>query len=144
VIAAYIDSSVVIRILFNEDDPLHEWQTLDLGISSVLLRLECRRSIERLWRQHQLSDAELETTRSKANEMLRYIEYAGIDDAVIALASEPFPTFVNSLDAIHLATAVEYRRRQVPDERPILFATHDGQLAKAAAAMHFEVIGADF
>lgn len=35
-----------------------------------------------------------------------------------------------------------YRSAQPPDERPLLFATHDTQLARAARAMHFEVIGA--
>jgi hypothetical protein len=35
-----------------------------------------------------------------------------------------------------------YRSAQPSDERPILFATHDLALARAARAMHFEVIGA--
>ncbi len=35
-----------------------------------------------------------------------------------------------------------YRAGQPVDERPIVFATHDVALAKAAAAMNFEVIGA--
>jgi hypothetical protein len=34
-----------------------------------------------------------------------------------------------------------YRAGQPPDERPILFATHDVALAAAAKAMHFDVIG---
>jgi hypothetical protein len=45
------------------------------------------------------------------------------------------------LDALHLATAMLYRTTQSRDERPILFATHDVQLAKAAKAMLFDVIG---
>jgi predicted nucleic acid-binding protein len=141
-IGAYFDSSVYVRIILNEENLLREWDTIDLGVSSTLMRVECYRTIERVWRNRDLNDSHYEAARSKADEMLRHVHLAAIDDDVIALAAKPFPRFVNSLDAIHLATAITYRRMQPKDERPILFATHDQQLAKAAAAMHFEVIGA--
>jgi hypothetical protein len=58
-------------------------------------------------------------------------------DSVLARAADPFPTDLGSLDAIHLATALELRH-----EFPTLtFATHDRQLAIAALAMGFEVLG---
>ncbi len=141
-IGAYFDSSVYVRIILNEENLLREWDTIDLGVSSTLMRVECYRTIERLWRIRDLNDSQYEAARAKADEMLRHVHLAAIDDDVIALAAKPFPRFVNSLDAIHLATAITYRRMQPKDERPILFATHDQQLAKAAAAMHFDVIGA--
>jgi len=141
-IGAYFDSSVYIRIILNEEHLLREWDSIDLGISSTLLRVECHRTIERVWRNRDLNDSQYEAARTKADDMLRHVHLAAIDDDVIALAAKPFPRFVNSLDAIHLATAITYRRTQPKNERPILFATHDIALAKAAAAMHFEVIGA--
>jgi hypothetical protein len=51
------------------------------------------------------------------------------------------PAIVAALDALHLVSAVLYRSAQPKDGRPIYFATHDGQLAAAARALHFEVLG---
>ena len=138
-IAAYLDSSVVLRIITRAPNPLPEWNTLSFGVSSQLLRVECFRTIERMWRQHELSEEELEAKRTAITGMLRNIELREINPE-IARAADPFPTYVDTLDAIHLATALAYRRAQ-RDDGPILFATHDRQLAKAATALHFDVIG---
>jgi predicted nucleic acid-binding protein len=142
VTAAYLDASVLTRIILNEPSALAEWSSLDAGVASALARVECYRALERLWRQHQLTDEELEFKRLRLDTLLRNLELIPIEDAVLNLASQPFATWVASLDAIHLSTAMIYRRRQPEDERPIVFATHDRQLAKAAAAMQFDVIGA--
>ncbi len=52
-------------------------------------------------------------------------------------AAEPFPTLLGSLDAIHLASAL-LARTLVDD---LGFATHDEELATAARAMGFRVLG---
>lgn len=142
-IGAYFDSSVYIRLILNEANPLQEWETIQFGVASTLLRVECLRGVERVWRNGWLTDSEYEAARLKAHEMFRHLQFTAVDETVTAIAEQPYPTFVASLDAIHLATAVAYRRSQPSDERPIIFATHDKQLAKAAAAMQFEVIGAE-
>jgi predicted nucleic acid-binding protein len=140
-IEAYLDSSVVMRIVLEQPNTLQEWSSIDLGVSSDLVRVECFRAIERLWRHHDLDDVEFEQKRAEVATLLRNVRLIKIDARSVGRAADPFPTYVATLDAIHLATAVAYRRTQPEDERPILFATHDKQLAKAAAAMHFEVIG---
>lgn len=131
------------RIVLKQPDPLREWLSIDLGVSSDLVRVECFRAIERLWRHHDLDDASFEEKRAEVATLLGNITLIKIGPRNLARAAEPFPTYVASLDAIHLASALEYRRRQPANERPIVFATHDKQLAKAAAAMHFEVIGVE-
>ncbi len=140
-IASYLDASVLLRVVLDQHDPLPEWKTLDLGVSSELARVECYRALERLWRDCQLGDEQAEAARSRVEATLRNLELIRITRAVLSVASQPFTAWVASLDAIHLATAIVYRRRQAENERPILFATHDRQLANAAAAMQFEVIG---
>ena len=42
------------------------------------------------------------------------------------------------MDAIHLATALQFREHEQPD---LMFATHDRQQGRAALAMGFQVIG---
>src|SRR5437763_1371616 len=57
---------------------------------------------------------------------------------ILRRAAHPFPEPVGTLDAIHLTTAVRYRdtHRLAPS-----FATHDRELAIAARALGFAVIG---
>ena len=58
------------------------------------------------------------------------------------MASEPLPTVLGTLDAIHLASALLYRDAQPDDEPPIVIATHDRAFATAARILRFRVIGA--
>lgn len=139
---AYIDSSVLLSIVLDQRPQLEEWGELHGGVSSALLRVECSRALDRLWREGHLDEDDVAAKRGETAAILERLEKLAINDEVLARASIPLPTVVRTLDVIHLATAIAYRSRQSPDERPILFATHDQQLAKAAAAMHFEVIGA--
>jgi predicted nucleic acid-binding protein len=141
-VIAYIDSSVLLSIVLDQQPQLEEWHELQGGVSSVLLGVESSRSLDRLWHQGHFDEEELATKRMDAAAILQRIEKIPIGEGVLEIAALPLPTPLRTLDAIHLATAITYRRMQPKDERPILFATHDQQLAKAAAAMHFEVIGA--
>jgi CelD/BcsL family acetyltransferase involved in cellulose biosynthesis len=51
--------------------------------------------------------------------------------------ADPFPTLINSFDAIHLATAILSRS----EVGSIEIATHDVELGLAARAMGFKVLG---
>lgn len=139
---AYIDSSVLMRIILKQADPLQEWPTLRGGVCSELLAVESRRTLDRYWRENRLDDTELAAKIDETETLLRRFEKVRLRQHVLQLASQPFPVVLGTLDAIHLASALSYRAAQPPDERPLLFATHDLQLARAARAMNFEVIGA--
>ena len=58
--------------------------------------------------------------------------------AILERAADPFPVSIATLDAIHLATALELRAEI--DELDL--ATHDARLANAARALGFRVTGA--
>lgn len=139
---AYIDSSVLMRILLSAPDPLAEWRDLTGGVASELLRVECRRALDQYWHRKELTDIDLIDKLSRLVAFLSYLDLQPLDTRVLDLASEPLPSSLGTLDAIHLATAMIHRAGQPADERPILFATHDLQLARAARAMRFDVIGA--
>ena len=67
------------------------------------------------------------------------IEFLPLAPAVLALASEPTPV-LKTLDALYLATARQVRALAIPE---LVIATHDRQLATAAAAMGFPIEGYD-
>ena len=139
---AYLDTSVVLRVILSQPETLPEWDDLVLGVSSRLLHLECLRTIDRLWHLGELTEAELERKRLAVETLMTRLEGISTTDDILRIASQPFPTIVDSLDAIHLATAMIFRGKQPEDEHPILFATHDKQLARGARAMNFDVLGA--
>lgn len=85
-IAAYVDASVVLRVVLEQEDPLAEWNLLAAAVSSELARVECYRGLERLWRQHQLNDEQLETARRRVQTMLRNVELIRMTRPVLALA----------------------------------------------------------
>lgn len=106
--------------------------------SSELLRLECLRTIDRARIRSGLDDEEVAERRAAILEHIEAFDLIRLDSRVLERAAEPFPTVVGSLDAIHLASAV-LARRDVPD---LTLATHDVQLATAARAVGFRVLGA--
>jgi predicted nucleic acid-binding protein len=133
----YVDSSVLLRIVLNERGALREWRRIDRPLASELIRLECRRTIDRARIRERLSDQAVAQQRAAVLALLDAFDILPLDTFVLERAAEPFPTLLSSLDAIHLATALLVRS-QVADLR---FATHDDELATAAQAMGFEVLG---
>lgn len=141
-ISAYFDASVILRVVLEQEPALPEWEKVELSVSTEIVRVECMRTLERMWRERKMSEDTLRQKRAAMTEFLRTMDLVAVDASVIARASGPFPTHIATLDAIHLATALLYAPVLPPDAQPLLFATHDTQLARAARAMNFEVIGA--
>lgn len=139
---AYVDTSVLMRIVLRAPDPLKEWDDLRVGLASILLRVEAFRTLDQLWHWDKLTESERTEKHARLETFLPQFELLPLDEAVLDRAAQPLPTGLATLDAIHLATATLYRASLPPTERSFLFATHDVQLARAARAMDFEVIGA--
>ena len=135
----YVDTSVVLRILLHEPNPVKIWGQWNKAYSSALWRVEALRTVDRLRLSHEISDTEVA-------ELVRDIQITHetfaihpVTGQVLQRASETFPTVVGTLDAIHLATALSIREIENVD----LLLTHDSQLATAARSLGFEVMGAD-
>jgi len=135
---AYLDSSVLLRLVLGEPGRLHEWKAVETGVSSVIAEVECLRTLDRLRLRGALSVAELAARRQAVLRLLESVELVQLAHQVLRRAADPFPTPLGTLDAIHLATALAWR-----DERKttLVLATHDAQLALAAAASGLDVIG---
>jgi predicted nucleic acid-binding protein len=133
----YVDSSVLLRVVLNERGALREWRRITRPLASELIRLECRRTIDRARIRERLDDDLIAQQREDVLEVLHTFDIVPLDSVILERAAEPFPTLLGSLDAIHLATA-SLLRALVAD---MYFATHDGELATAARAMGFKVLG---
>jgi predicted nucleic acid-binding protein len=133
----YIDTSVILRILFREPNPVENWGKWDRALSSDLWRVEALRNVDRLRLSGDLSDGEVADLIRDIRVVHETLAIYPITGRVLQRASETFPTVVGTLDAIHLATALAIR-----EVEPIDFLlTHDVQLGTAARSLGFSVIG---
>jgi predicted nucleic acid-binding protein len=139
-VIAYIDASVLLRIVLRQPSPLENWDHLTLGVTSALLAVECQRGIDQLWHRGELTEDDVAEKRVLIKTFVTRLDVHPIDEHVLEIASQSLPTPLATLDAIHLSTALLYRAAH-RDEGRVYFATHDRALARAAHAMHFDVIG---
>jgi uncharacterized protein len=137
-VKAYIDTSVLLRIVLAEPRPLTEWRSIDLALTSEITRVEALRTIDRARIELRLSDDDVAERRALVLGTLDGFHLAQLDRVVLDRAAEPFPTLLRTLDAIHLATALLSRQ----EHQGLLFATHDAAQATAARSVGFRVIGA--
>jgi predicted nucleic acid-binding protein len=135
---AYLDSSVLLRVILRQPDQLHQWDAIDEGVTSAIAEVECLRTMDRLRIQNMLSDAELAARREAVFRLLGEISLVEIEKPILTRASQPFPTPLGTLDAVHLATALLWRERSNDD---LVMATHDASLGTAARSLGFTVIG---
>jgi predicted nucleic acid-binding protein len=134
---AYVDSSVILRIVLGQPNPLDAWPRIERAVASELVRVECLRTIDRARLAGRLDDDEVAARRSGLLELLDGVEMVGLEPAILERAADPFPTTLGTQVALHLATALAIR-----DDLPsFAFATHDRSLGNAAAAVGFEVHG---
>ncbi|MGH2794930.1 MAG: PIN domain-containing protein [Actinomycetota bacterium] len=136
---AYIDTSVLLRVVLGEPERLRIWPKITDAFSSELIRLECLRTIDRGRIRLGLDDRTVAKQRGAVIETIESLRLISLDRVILDRASEPFPTSLGSLDAIHLASAV-LAREQLGD---LILATHDDELGLAAQAVGFSVHGVD-
>lgn len=133
----YLDTSVVLRILFGEASPISVWRKWDKAYSSALWRIEALRTIDRMRLTHEITDSEVATLVREVQIIHETFAICPIDDRILRRSGETFPTVVGTLDAIHLASALSIR--EFDDLDAVL--THDLQLGTAARSLGFNVIG---
>jgi predicted nucleic acid-binding protein len=135
---AYIDTSALLRIVLREPGALDELRSCDGLVSSEVIAVESARAIDRLRLQGSLTTDEAAVRMRAVNDWLEAIDLVLLRTPVLSRASEPMPTPLGTLDALHLATALLWRDRMGP--LPTL-ATHDMALGQAAQAFGFDVRG---
>lgn len=135
---AYIDSSVVLRIVLGQPGMLANWRAIRTGVSSRLAEVECLRALDRLRHRLALRDEEIASRREAIFSFLHALEIVEVGYPIMARASQPLPVELGTLDSIHLATALLWREMNEAD--PVM-ATHDEALGLAARACGLRVVG---
>jgi predicted nucleic acid-binding protein len=137
-VIVYIDSSVLLRFVLDQPDPLTEILAFDERITSVIAEVECLRAVDTARYRGELDDDQYVERRFTVLAQLRRLRRLMPSRSVLQRAGEPLPSPLRALDAIHVATALQWRDHRDPE---LVFATHDRQQAKVARMLGFVVIG---
>jgi predicted nucleic acid-binding protein len=132
----YVDSSVILRVILGEPDPLSAWPRITDPVTSELTRIECLRTLDRARILGRIDEPTLARVRADLLRMIEAFTVVSLDAWITARAADPFPTLVRALDALHLASAMALRGAS----RTLPFATHDREMAIAAEALGFDVL----
>ncbi len=136
---AYLDSSVLLRIVLGQSDRLKEWTGIKNAVASTIAEVECLRTLDRLRLRAAVSDEKLALRREAIYRLTEEMTLVEPTRAVLQRAAQPLPTPLGTLDAIHLSTAMLWRETRARD---LVIATHDQALAVATRAMGIPVVGA--
>lgn len=135
---AYVDSSVLLRIVLGQNDALREWPRIDEGVASALVEVECLRTLDRLRLVERVADEDLSLRRETILRVLETMDVIELTASILGRAAQPMPTALGTLDALHLSTALLWREQTGSD---LVMATHDGALGLAARAFGLRVLG---
>ncbi len=106
---AYLDTSIILRRLFNEPEPFKNLAQFDLLVSSALLKTECMRVFSRLRLSGTVSQDQLLGLQGSLHILIDSLDLISISQKILDRAGEDFPTALKTLDAIHYATFLAYQ-----------------------------------
>lgn len=135
---AYVDSSILLRVVLGQPDRLVQWEDIASGVTSTLTEVECLRTLDRRQQRRLLLGDEYAERRALVLRLLERMDRVEIGRTILARAADPFCGPLGTLDAIHLSTAIAWRRAY---QDGIVMTTHDRELGLAARAEGFEVLG---
>ncbi len=135
---AYLDSSVLLRILLNQPDPLREFSRYGQIIAGSLVEVECLRTLDRMRVTGEMTEEQNASFRNAFYQTVEAMEIIQPSPVILRRASGPFPVALGTLDAIHLSTAIAWRDETGEE---LTVATHDKSLARAAHALGFKIEG---
>ena len=101
----YVDSSVILRVLKGQKDAWKGWGRWEKAYCSTILRIECRRFVDRIRLEHAWSDEDVAAAGGQLLRLERVLTHVRLSGAIMERAGLPMPTTVKTLDAIHIATA---------------------------------------
>jgi predicted nucleic acid-binding protein len=133
----YLDTSVVLRVVFRQAGALATWGQWTTAYSSCLWLTEALRAVDRARLNGNVNDTQVSQLRTDIDLIRDHVHLIPLSDHILSRAGEALPTVVGTLDAIHLATALHVREAVGLDA----FLTHDTQLAIAATATGLPVQG---
>jgi predicted nucleic acid-binding protein len=137
-VIAYVESSVILRLVLGQAGALREWRTLDAGATSALAEVECLRTLDRLRLIEGLRELQIAERRAAVYDVLNTLAIIEVTRPILSRAAQPLPLTLATLDALHLASALAWHDHA---GEGMVLATHDARLAAAARALGIGTVG---
>ena len=106
----YLDTSVVLRILCSEPDPIQIWGKWDRAFSSNFWRVEAFRAVDRLRLSGMLTDNDVADLVNNIQMVNESVWVHPLAEPILKRAGESFPTILGTLEALHLSTALSIQK----------------------------------
>lgn len=135
----YLDTSAVVRWILQSPNHYLEFGNWDSAIASTLLKVEFRRTMDRLSKLGVLVESQIRKCNQTFEQLSPHINWVKLDERILEKASQSYLHPIGTLDAIHLVTSYLYQ-----DEFEVgnyFLLTHDAELAKAAISIGMQVKG---
>lgn len=139
---AYFDSSVILSHLIADAFRFKAakfWNTYTKRVASILVHAECINVLRRVPKQSRknIPTSWVKESLEELEEMMKEVEFIPVDDVVLeALRNEPLTAECKSLDALHLASALVFKKHAPPG---FAFCTFDTNLSLIANKLGFVV-----
>lgn len=134
----YLDSSVILRYVFQQPGVLAGWEQWETAFTSELCRVEGFRALDRVRLEGRMDDKTLAECLERIEKTLSRVEEVGLDRRILSRASQAFPTVLGALDAIHVASALLWRDE---NREELGFLTHDLRQGIGARAVGLQASG---
>jgi predicted nucleic acid-binding protein len=140
---SYIDSSVVLSIIFQEanlENSVKIWKKSEIRVSSILLEAESKISIKRTFlnNRRKLGQTWKERKLIELDSLLEEINLKNLDSSTIEnLNKEDTLSGCRTLDALHLSTAIEIQKELGED---LFIFSYDKEFIKVAKQLGFETL----
>ncbi len=134
----FLDTSIVLRLILGEAHSFKGLSKFENLFASELLRVEAFRAIDRMRIQHVWDAQEVAERIESYSAVAQKIDFVPLQPSILKRASEPYPTILRTLDALHLATVLQIQSEL---HRELLFITHDSRQGIAAKACGLKVEG---
>jgi len=82
-VIAYVDSSVVLRLVLGQPGALAEWRSVEEGVTSALTEVECLRTLDRLRIVEGIPDQALAERRESIYQLLSTLAVMEIGRTVL-------------------------------------------------------------
>ncbi|MGH7530686.1 MAG: type II toxin-antitoxin system VapC family toxin [Gemmatimonadales bacterium] len=135
---AYVESSVILRLVLGQPGALREWRTVDAGATSAIAEVECLRTLDRLRLADRLGERQIAERRAAVYDVLNTLTIIELTRPILTRSAQPLPLTLATLDALHLASALAWREHTGDT---VVLATHDRRLAAASRALGLGTIG---
>ena len=134
----YLDTSVLLRILFNEPYEKINLSVFEKIISSELIEIEARRRLNNMRLANQLSDSEVAMFSMKLSSMLESMDQILITRPIINRAKHSAGVQIRTLDFMHLCSALFWKEVK---KKEIMILTHDIEFGRAAQILGLQIVG---